>query len=125
MKFRKPKKGLRYDRCTAKDWAPSATKSIDQVINFSGAHHLKSGLEARCEALPEVELAQLCNGHDLVGLLTEAFKLFSNEKQPAEEWAERLATACERRWLQGTEMWKGLQAWEATHPGFHILSAAA
>jgi hypothetical protein len=111
----------RYERCVDADWSPSLAKIIEQMINYSSAHHLLSqDLTDQCEALPGADPAQLCNGHDLIGFLRVSPQI---GKRPlvVDDLADRLAGACERHWLVLTSMWQDIEAWERAHPGFQVL----
>jgi hypothetical protein len=111
----------RYERCVDADWSPSLGKIIEQLINYSSAHHLLSqDLVDQCEALAEADPAQLCNGHDLIGFLRVSPQI-GKRSLVAEDLADRLAGACERHWLASTRMWQGIESWEQAHPGFHVL----
>lgn len=83
---------------------------------------LERDLAAECEALPAADLHQLCNGHDLLGLLAAGLAaLGSGNKPKADALAEALATACERAWLLTTAMWRAIESWERAHPGYQVL----
>jgi hypothetical protein len=114
----------RYERCVDHDWAPSLAKTIAELINYGNAHHLAQGdIESRRAALPAAEPAQLCNGHDLVGFLRVWPRI--GKRLKIDELADRLAGACERRWLVSTSMWRDIEAWERDHPRFRVLKSDA
>lgn len=115
-----------YTRSVEKDWAPSMTAVIQEVLRFCGASSLSEPiLLQECAALPHVDASLLCNGHDLMGFLAAGFSAIFGEDFKSEEWAERVAQACDRIWLEQTEMWQGIVRWEASHPGFRVLKEAA
>lgn len=91
------------------DWSPSLQQFIDEVINFSQAQQLKSrDLVSECQALPSVDLHQLCNGHDLIGFLRAGIEVVCKVKKSAEDWTHDLFLAVEFPWLETTRMWKSL-----------------
>lgn len=111
----------RYDKCADKNWSPSLTNTITAILDYSNAQHLhKRNLVAECAALGEADCAQLCNGHDLVGFLAAWLKSMGRS-YTEEALTEALAGYCERDWLKSTQMWHGIRAWEAKHPGFRVL----
>jgi hypothetical protein len=113
----------RYSECAAADWTPDLKIAIRKIIDYSSAHSLlERDLAAECEALPAADLHQLCNGHDLLGLLAAGLAaLGSGNKPKADALAEALATACERAWLLTTAMWRAIESWERAHPGYPVL----
>lgn len=111
----------RYDKCTDKHWSPSLANTILALLDYSNAHELRArDLAGECIGLGDADLAQLCNGHDLVGFLAAWLKMIARPYTP-EQLTDALAGYCERDWLKGTEMWRGIRAWEAKHPGFRVL----
>lgn len=117
----------KYDDCCDKDWSPSLACVIKALINYNNAHELRErDLVSECAALPTAEADQVCNGHDLVGFLLAGLKAMSGARprETAEELLEVIAGFCERAWLERTEMWQAIQAWEAAHPGYQVLAEA-
>lgn len=136
LKFHKPgkasQKGQRlrfsdYHKCTADDWTPSAEQTVQALLNYNSAQHLRArALPAELAALHHDDPAQLCNGHDLLGLLHALLRyVFKCSAAPDVDTLEHLlAASCERLWLAKTTMWRDIQAWEAEHPGFSVLAAS-
>lgn len=115
-----------YKDCAGDDWAPSLRRVVNAVIRFSQAQPLMSrDLPAEIAALPEAAADQVCNGHDLLGLLHAWLR---HEVKAIEisvdELGERLLLACERTWLEQTRMWRAILDWEAANPGFSVLQPA-
>jgi len=129
LTFKKqPKRELvlfdRYEDCVDDDWSPSLAKIISELINYSSAHHVSpKELMDQC-AVPEADSAQLCNGHDLLGFL-RVWPRIGKRTLSLDDLADRLAVACERRWLTPTSMWRAIEAWERAHPGFRVLKSEA
>lgn len=112
----------RYDKCAEKNWSPSLEHAIRALLDYSNAHELSvSDLAEQCNSLGEADRAQLCNGHDLAGFLAAWLKI-AGRQYTQEQLTDTLAGYCERVWLVGTDMWRGICAWEATHAGFRVLS---
>lgn len=112
----------RYDKCVDRDWSPSLTHTIRALLDYSSAHHLLArDLAGECIGLGDADLAQLCNGHDLVGFLAAWLKTVGCQ-YTTEQLTDALAGYCEREWLEGTVMWREIRSWEATHPGFYVLA---
>jgi hypothetical protein len=113
-----------YASCADKDWSPSLAKVIAALINYSSAHNLrKRDLAGACAELPPADLAQICNGHDLVGFLGAWLCDTSTQQHRDADLTESLAGYCERAWLRTTAMWQAIQAWEQQHPGFQVLKS--
>lgn len=113
-----------YGKCVDGKWVPAAATSVERIVNYSQAHSLKSrDLVAECEALPDADPDQVCNGHDLIGFLCVGVeKVGRKPRQSAEVMGQGLALAVERRWLEQTAMWRSLAAWAERHPGYRIFS---
>lgn len=128
LKLRKANaKRPNYSACVDADWAPSLAKTVQQVIDFNNAKWLSvDELVEACAALPDATPTEICNGHDLIGYLVAGlravFKL-NKKEATAERLEERLLDGYERRWLKTTQMWQGIRAWEAAHPGYTVLRA--
>lgn len=112
----------KYDACVDADFTPSTAKVIDAVIAFSNAQQLKARLHPQAlSTLPEADPAQLCNGHDLLGFLHAWIRKISSDRGSVEQLADALALACERPWLNETQMVAAIRAWEAAHPDFQVM----
>ncbi|HMU40823.1 MAG TPA: DUF4435 domain-containing protein [Pseudomonadota bacterium] len=113
----------KYQDCCDNDWSPSLGHLVDAIINYSNAQFLnKSALIEGIQGLPDTAPKQICNGHDLVGfLLSWLTSLSRSYVGNAEQLSDELALACERTWLEATDMWAAIKAWEARHPGHLIL----
>lgn len=115
----------RYERCVENDWAPSQDKIITALINYNSAPRLLAeDLARQCNALPKADPTQLCNGHDLLGVL-RVWPRLGKRSLTVDDLADRLAGACERRWLVCTSMWQCVEAWEQAHPGFRVVKSDA
>jgi hypothetical protein len=121
----------RWDRCGAAGALTGAlavdpAKLLDDLVAWHSQQALKPrlpALRARVDAtLPDADPAQLCNGHDLVGLLFAALKAAGSAVADADALTASLCLACERAALDRTGMAAGLRAWEAAHPGLRIFS---
>ncbi len=114
-----------YHKCTGGGWSPSGEKIVKAVIDYSSAGHLRGrDFMTECASLPGCDLNQLCNGHDLVGFLAAWMnEVSTRERRNAAELTEALAGYCERPWLAETAMWRGIQLWEVSHHGFHVLAS--
>ena len=115
----------KYDNCVDDDWSPSLSSIIRAIIDYTPAQHLNAAeIEERCLALADADPHQLCNGHDLIGFL-RVWPPIKKAKLKPDDLADRLAGACERRWLTTTSMWRDIEAWERLHPGFQVLRSDA
>ena len=113
--------------CCDDDWCPSPDKSITALINYSSAHGILNGhdLRTRCNALPEADPRQVCNGHDLIGFLRALIHTHSRNKVSTSELGRQLIGCCERAWVEGTHMWQAILRWQAANPGFQVLKTDA
>lgn len=115
----------KYADCVESGWTPSVERSIRAVCLACNAHHLlppRRNLAGEARALGEADLLQLCNGHDLLGLLAAWLMEEGGRHAPdAGELAELLAVACPADWLARTAMWDGLRRWERENPGSSLL----
>jgi len=79
-------------------------------------------LRARAEAVwPDAAPDQLCNGHDLVGVLRASLVKLKAKAPDAEGLTRELMLACERAWVDATAMAAALRAWVAARPGYRIF----
>lgn len=111
------------------------TLSVDQlqlimtVKNHSQRHDLNQAeLELAIQQLEEAnhDLRQLCNGHDLVGLLSIGLR-GAIGSQPAlrvksEELERALRLAYEAADFSASGLYKAIQEWEKQNPPFQVLS---
>lgn len=98
-------------------------KLVTTVLNFNQRHDLRQRpWLAELASLPDGPLEQLCNGHDLLGLLAVGLrKVLGTRNLSPEDLQERLQLAHEQAELLATALGRGLRAWEAAHPGYRIL----
>ena len=136
LRFKKQGKGSRkgellhfdaYGDCAGKDWRPDLDQAIAAVLAYSNANHLRPprrDLQQEARGLPDAPVAQICNGHDLMGFLHDWLASHGSPKfSDTADLAEAVALACERGWVETTEMWQALRAWEQEHPGYPVLVA--
>ncbi|MCK6517453.1 DUF4435 domain-containing protein [Myxococcota bacterium] len=107
---------------------PEPGACVEAVIQFSGgaADTLRregAGIVNELAALPEADDAQLCNGHDLMALLTLLLrgKLKDSSGDAVAQLSALLAVACERADLEQTSMFAALRVWQAAHPKFALI----
>jgi hypothetical protein len=133
LAFKKPGRGStkgqiepfgRYDDCVDADWLPSLARAVHAVLNYSQAQALagERDLVAEVQALPAVDDAQLCNGHDLLGFLGVYLAPGNRAVAREEDLHGDLVLATERAWVAQTRMWASIRAWERAHPGFRVLT---
>jgi len=107
----------KYSRCIEQDWAPSYTKSTQAILDYSNKHScdLDDLVNRSLSLVTGQDAFQVCNGHDLVGFLTEGIQALSGPRRTLEEWTELLVAAADIGWLQDTLVWKELLEWEQSH----------
>lgn len=108
-------------------WELDEGAMITTAKNFSERHRLDTAeVAARMQAAPPADPWQLCNGHDLCGILAvglcrvlgscrSAVKLSGDDVQDA------LLLAYEREHLAATEMFASLRQWEARRAPHRVL----
>jgi hypothetical protein len=116
-----------YRECVDPDWSPSVPRVIRAVVNYSQAQRLAStrDLEGELNELPTANDKQICNGHDLLGLLGVYLADGNRSASDPEELNRRLSNAVERAWISQTDMWQKLRAWERANDGFRVLNDEA
>jgi hypothetical protein len=114
-----------YASCTGADGQPDPAALVRALCSYSNAQQLlppKIDLGAEAAQLGPAELAQLCNGHDLIGFLHAMLKEIKAQglSDPA-GLAQQLGLAVERVWLAETAMWRALQVWSEQR-GYPVLA---
>lgn len=119
-------KRVTYSKCVGEGWEPDLDTAIKQALSFSNIQNMSSSdLRESVGKLPTVPELHVCNGHDLIGFIHVWIKsVVKAWKGSAETLADSLAGACDQSWLETTEMWKAIRAWEAKHPRYCILQIA-
>ncbi|MBL8615317.1 MAG: DUF4435 domain-containing protein [Deltaproteobacteria bacterium] len=114
-----------YASCIGADFQPDPSALVKALCSFSNAQQLlppKVDLVAAAAALGPVDLAQLCNGHDLMGFLYAMLKeIKAQGLSDSAGLAQQLGLAVERVWLVETAMWKALDAWSKRR-GYPVLA---
>lgn len=117
--------------CPKESWIVDVRAMIQKVLDFSQRHDLRpeiDSLELQCKEIgieKDADLEQLCNGHDLVGILVVGFKKkLGSRPMSHEQLEEALRLAFELSDLQQTRLAQALYAWESVHLGFRVLRAA-
>lgn len=124
--------GLTFSRFVgADDLRIDVSKMVREVVNNSQKHHLDAAqLEEQVTNEDEKghDCWQISCGHDIVGILSIAFrKTFSGKStgDVASEILERsLRLAYEARHLRDTKLYQLIVAWEHDNPSFSILDRA-
>lgn len=100
--------------CDRATWRVDVAKMVRAVLDFSGDPKTKvEDLMSRMRALPDADEWQVCNGHDLVGLLVIGLRSkVGNRSLGVDDVEERLRLAFERDDLQRTAMYGALRRWE-------------
>lgn len=132
LTFRKPdEKGFRYvnyaDFCDTSAVTVDEKRMITTVLNFSNQPkptEQQLELHQKLRSLPDPDVRQLCNGHDLLNILGIGLaKAWGNVKQTSGELAKDLSLAFSVEFLQGTQMYRTLSIWQDAHPHMPLLLA--
>ena len=124
--------GMKFSRFVgASDLKIDVVKMVREVVNSSQKHHLdKAQLEEQVanEDQKGHDCWQISCGHDIVGILSVAFrKTFSGKStgDVASDSLERcLRLAYEAAHLRETKLYKAIVDWEHSNPSFSILERA-
>lgn len=129
LKFRKLQPGghfkfLAYEKfCDRKSLRVDSRLLVRTVLNFSSRQDLDEGeILDRVMDMPDVDVWQLCVGHDVVGVLSVALRSCVGSRNfGVEELQERLRLAFEKSHLESTFMYRALCAWERENSPFRIF----
>jgi hypothetical protein len=105
-------------------WAMEPQAMVKVVLNFSSRHDLDDReLMDQMAALPgKHDPRQVCNGHDLIGILAIGLGGVLGSRKPSLEELERqLRLAHEWNHLTATTLYHEIRGWEARNPPYRVL----
>lgn len=121
--------GLQLGRVIDETLSVDQSQLIIMVKNHSQRHDLNQAeIELAIQQLEEAnhDLGQLCNGHDLVGLLSIGLRGAIGSQQAvrvkSEELERALRLAYEAADFSASGLYKAIQEWEQQNPPFQVLS---
>lgn len=119
--------GIPFDKISPFRFVDESTWSLDECGLLTHVEGLVPGLSAGMlrkgmDSLPPVDPWQICQGHDLVAILSIGLKKVLGRSNPGPEGVcSRLRCAFE---LEATNMYRMIQSWESRSTPFIILETS-